>query len=69
MEQAAERMAPVLEAFEDQVLFIKHNLNAKAIASLDAELSSMQGEIEALIKDMEASINEANRFIDSMSTQ
>ncbi len=67
MERAADRMNPVLKAFEDQVLFLKHNLNAKAVASLDADLKTMKADIAALIKDMETSIEEANRFIDSMS--
>tara|TARA_R110000803_G_scaffold124831_1_gene192521 strand:- start:516 stop:785 length:270 start_codon:yes stop_codon:yes gene_type:complete len=30
MHQMEKRMDPVLEAFEDQVLFLKHNLNAQA---------------------------------------
>src|SRR5690606_26541813 len=35
MRQAESRMDPVLAAFRDRVLFLKHNLNAQAIASLD----------------------------------
>jgi len=33
MERAEEKIGPVLAAFRDQVLFLKHNLNAQAIAS------------------------------------
>lgn len=67
MRRAENKMAPVLAAFSDQVLFLKHNLNARAIASLDSTLGELEGEIAALVRDMEASIAEANAFIDEMS--
>lgn len=68
MRKAESKMAPVLAAFNDQVLFLKHNLNARAIASLDTTLNDLEDEIARLIADMEASIDEANAFIDDMST-
>lgn len=67
MSRAEAKMDPVLGAFADQVLFLKHNLNARAIASLDDTLAELEGDIASLIKDMERSIDEANAFIDSMS--
>lgn len=67
MKAAESKMDPVLAAFADQVLFLKHNLNARAIASLDDTIADLRGEIEALIADMERSIDEANAFIDAMS--
>ncbi|HCT44885.1 MAG TPA: DUF2959 domain-containing protein [Phycisphaerales bacterium] len=67
MRKAEGKMGPVLDAFNDQVLFLKHNLNARAIASLDSTLGELEGEIASLIADMEASIDEANAFIDEMS--
>jgi len=66
MRKAESKMDPVLAAFGDQVLFLKHNLNARAIASLDSTLGELEGEIAVLISDMEASIAEANAFIDEM---
>ena len=66
MKAAESKMDPVLAAFGDQVLFLKHNLNARAIASLDDTLGELEGEIESLIADMERSIDEANSFIDQM---
>src|SRR5688500_8498412 len=33
MRKSEEKMKPVLSAFHDQVLFLKHNLNAQAVAS------------------------------------
>jgi hypothetical protein len=66
MKQAEGKMAPVLAAFKDQVLFLKHNLNAQAISSLQTTSAQIEGEVQQLIKDMEASIAEANKFIDQM---
>lgn len=66
MRRAEKKMGPVLAAFHDQVLFLKHNLNARAVASLDTTLGELQGQIAVLIADMEASIREANAFIDEM---
>ena len=68
MKRAESKMDPVLSAFSDQVLFLKHNLNAQAIASLKGELGALEGEIENLIREMEASIAEADAFIASMQT-
>ena len=66
MKRAASRMNPVLEKLNDQVLFLKHNLNAKALGSLKTTADSLQVEVGGLIKEMEASINEANAFIAEM---
>ena len=66
MKRAETKMDPVLAKFKDQVLFLKHNLNAQAIASLKSELSSVQDNIASLIKDMESSIKEADSFISAM---
>jgi hypothetical protein len=66
MKRAEAKMDPVLAKFKDQVLFLKHNLNAQAIASLKGELISVEGNINALIKDLNASIQEADSFIAAM---
>ncbi len=63
MERASARMEPVLTAFRDQVLFLKHNLNAQAVRSLDATSQTLQADIGRLITDMEKSIREADEFI------
>lgn len=68
MRKAESTMDPVLSALRDQVLFLKHNLNARAIASLDQELSVLEGDIADLIGEMQASIDEANAFIEQMRT-
>ncbi len=67
MKEAAARMDPVLIAFRDQVLFLKHNLNAQAISSLETNTAALQSDVSQLIAEMEASIREANVFIDQMN--
>ncbi len=69
MKRAETKIDPVLVAFRDQVLFLKHNLNAQAIASLQSELSSVEADIASLIKEMEASIAEADAFIQAMAKE
>ena len=69
MKRAEAKMNPVMAAFKDQVLFLKHNLNAQAIASLKNELVSVENNISALIKEMEASIKEADSFLTAMATE
>jgi ElaB/YqjD/DUF883 family membrane-anchored ribosome-binding protein len=69
MERAESKIQPVLRAFRDQVLFLKHNLNAQAIASLQDELDTMEAEIAVLIREMERSINEADTFIRAMTIE
>ena len=66
MRRAESKIEPVLRPLRDQVLFIKHNLNAQAIASLQSELATIEGDVALLIRDMEASIAEANEFIEAM---
>jgi len=68
MKRAEGSIAPVLSTFHDQVLFIKHNLNAQAIASLQGQLKGIETDVGALIQEMERSIAEANRFVGSMTS-
>ncbi len=67
MKRAERRIDPVLKVFRDHVLFLKHNLNAQAIASLQSELVSVESNVGRLIREMERSINEADRFIKTMN--
>lgn len=66
MRSAESCMEPVLEAFQDQVLFLKHNLNARAIDSLQGELGSIETDVAQLIREMERSIAESDAFISSL---
>lgn len=66
MKSAEKRLDPVLVQFRDQVLFLKHNLNAQAIAGLQGEVQSIEVDVAALIKEMNKSIAEADSFIKNM---
>ena len=68
MHRAASRMEPVLEPLRDKVLFLKHNLNARAVASLGGELTSVERNVEELVREMEDAIQEADRFIAEMKS-
>lgn len=63
MRKSEASMKPVLSAFKDQVLRLKHNLNAQAITSLQGTATEIQEDVQRLIRDMEAAIAEANAFI------
>jgi DNA repair exonuclease SbcCD ATPase subunit len=63
MHRAEKSMTPVLRTFRDNVLFLKHNLNAQAIGSLRTEFSSLKGKIDGLIKNMNEAIQTSNKFI------
>ncbi|MBV7257387.1 DUF2959 domain-containing protein [Pacificimonas sp. WHA3] len=64
--QSEAKMQPVLLVFRDRVLYLKHNLNAQAIAQMRGEEARISGDVDALIADLDVSIAEANRFIAEM---
>jgi len=66
MREAENSMEPVLRLFMDNVLFLKHNLNAQAIGSLQQEFGGLESEISKLIERMNASIESSNAFIAAM---
>jgi hypothetical protein len=66
LKKAERSTQPVLTKLHDQVLYLKHNLNAAAIASLRGEATNIQGEIARLIADMNTSIAKADEFIKAM---
>jgi hypothetical protein len=60
-------MTSVLSAFHDQVLFLKHNLNARAVGSLKNTAATMNTNVNALIKSIDTSMQEADKLISSLS--
>ncbi|MCV6615576.1 MAG: DUF2959 domain-containing protein [Cellvibrionaceae bacterium] len=66
MRAAEAKMAPVLTTFNDQVLYLKHNLNARAISSLKSEFGGLRRDINTLIARMEDSIKASEKFIESL---
>ncbi len=63
MQKAESKLEPALVPLRDQVLFMKHNLNAKAIAGLSDELTSVQSNVDTLVRDIESAVNQADAFI------
>lgn len=63
MKAAEKRIAPVLAVLHDQVLFLKHNLNARAIGALQGEYRTLQSNVDQLMADMQRAIDEADSFI------
>ena len=66
MKRAESKIQPVLSVFNDQVLYLKHNLNAQAIAALQGELVGLEENVDRLVREMEASIREADQFISKL---
>ena len=66
MHTAEAKMAPVLESFNNHVLFLKHNLNAEAISSLKGTAVEIEGDVAELIRSMQLSIDEADTFLKEM---
>ncbi len=63
MRKAESSVEPVLTSLKDNVLYLKHNLNARAIASLKGELGTVNQDVAALIASMQSAIDESNAFI------
>jgi ElaB/YqjD/DUF883 family membrane-anchored ribosome-binding protein len=63
MKAAEKRIDPVLKVLRDQVLFLKHNLNARAIGALQGEYQTLQGNVDQLVAEMQRAIDEADVFI------
>jgi hypothetical protein len=63
MREIEGRMGPVLASFQDQVLYLKHNLNLSAIAALEGEATIIESNVDLLIAEMNRSIAEADAFI------
>ncbi|MFA5905497.1 MAG: DUF2959 family protein [Desulfobacula sp.] len=63
MKNSTKGMYPVLAKLKDNVLYLKHNLNAKAVGVLGGEVTTIEQEVEKLIFDMNASVDEAEIFL------
>ncbi|MCG3148305.1 MAG: hypothetical protein PCFJNLEI_01748 [Verrucomicrobiae bacterium] len=67
MKRAETSMSPILTKFRDNVLYLKHNLNAQAIGALKGESVKIEGDITRLIADMNAAIAQAEAFIKTLN--
>jgi len=66
MSRAQKRVEPVLKPLRDRVLFLKHNLNARAMGALSKELDGVSAEVDALVEDLKNSVAEADAFLAEM---
>lgn len=66
LHRSESKMDPVLSALKDNVLYLKHNLNARAVASLKVEFEAIEGDIDLLIQEMRKAIASSDEFIASM---
>ena len=69
MNRAEQRIDPVLRPLRDQVLYLKHNLNARALAAMKDELVKVDAQVDRLVRDMNRSIAEADKFIQAMEKE
>ncbi len=67
MRQTEARMTPVITAFRDQVTFLKHNLNARAIGSLKGTSAKMSTDVDVLMVSLDGSMAQADALINSLN--
>lgn len=67
MRSAESKMEPVLSSLQDNVLYLKHNLNAQAVAAIKGEFTNLKRDIQLLMNDMNKSIEDSNKFIEQMN--
>lgn len=66
MKRAESKMTPVLNTLRDNTLYLKHNLNASAIGSLQGEFTNLEKEIQFAIAQMNEAISESDRFLQTL---
>ena len=66
MKQAESRMEPALRPLRDQVLFLKHNLNARAVGALKGEVAKVDAEVDRMVADINRAVAEADRFVKTL---
>lgn len=66
LKRAEAKVAPVLAVFKDQVLYLKHNLNAEKVSALKGEVRRFDSDVQGLVQEMDRSIADARRFIEGL---
>ena len=66
LRKAERSIQPVLNTLKDNTLYLKHNLNARAVASLKGEFRAIDADIKALIQQMQKAISESDMFIEQL---
>lgn len=67
MKRAEQKMTPVLNTLRDNTLYLKHNLNASAIGSLQGEFANLEQDIQYAITQMNAAIAESDKFLNKLN--
>jgi hypothetical protein len=68
LQKSEKATQPVLRKLNDQVLFLKHNLNSQALGSLKGEMIKIEKDFENLQQEMNKSIQESENFIKTFET-
>lgn len=68
MRRAESRLEPALGTLRDQVLFLKHNLNARALGALRGEVDRVDAQVKRLVAEINKAVAEANGFIRTLET-
>lgn len=66
MRKVESSMPPVLNALQNNVLYLKHNLNASAIGALQGEFAVIKSDVNKLLGEMNAAIAQSDTFIAAM---
>jgi len=69
MQNSYNKVIPVLHVLQDNTLYLKHNLNARAVSGLSSEVVSVESKVTELIRQMEISISESKQFIDEIENK
>lgn len=63
LDKSTARMKPLLSRLHETTLFLKHNLNAQSLGAMKNESKAIEQNLDALLKQMNASIQEADEFL------
>ncbi len=67
LHRSESQLDRVLVQLNDQVLYLKHNLNAKSLALFESEIKLVKNEIDELIKAIEKTIQYSQTFKHTLS--
>ncbi len=67
MDRVSARMTPALNSMNDQLLNIKHSLNALITVSLEEELIQLRTHTDSLMAEIDSAVEHCNTFIGSMA--
>lgn len=66
LKEVDKSVEPVLVRLKDNVLYLKHNLNAQAIGSLDTEIRDIEKGIENLVSKINSATKASQQFINTL---